>query len=1501
MTTSDEYKQTLKKAAIALLEMQNKLDVGRSEKVEDKIAIIGAACRFPGHIKTLEEYWIALDSGKDCISEVPIERFDVDEYFNIDADKPGVIYTKAGGFIDNAEKFDAAFFGISPKEALSMDPQQRIFLEVSWEALESACIPPSSIQGSKTGIYVGVATHDYITFEMYSGRPTSVDDYSFTGTASSVLAARLAYYLDLHGPCMSIDTACSSSLVAIHEACKSLLSNESDMAVAGGVNLILSPENTVYFCRINALSRRGICNTFDEKADGYVRSEGCGVVILKRLSDAIKDHDNILAVISSSAINQDGRSNGLTAPNGIAQEQLIHDAIKNAGVDSTLVKYVEAHGTGTKLGDPIEVRALSNVYGKNRNHNEPLFISSVKSQIGHLEAAAGVASVIKVCLSLRHKKIPGTINLSTLNSNIPWSEIPVVAPTSTIDWPEINPRIAAVNSFGLSGTNAHIILESFETTVNTNSSSKYHILTISAKSSQALKDYIIKYRDFIQNNKELNIVDICTTSNLCKEHFKFRFAIVAESNTELIQKLNNFLNNADNVTKEISKLDKTPHEEIADLYIGNENIDWNKLHLNTTYNKVPLPSYPFQHEAYMLEKQKKSLDYVVLSNYNENLAYVFDWEKSLLKAHDSENFIAKNTCIILCCKANSTIFKKTKSIFSDNANFILITYGDKFKKVLGNHFEVDVTSLSMLQDFFNCCNVDFNYEHIHLLYTKEYSSHPILNFGDNYTEELEKFASLLKHLNVVSKEKKLKYNVWLLADNLHYVHNKASFDKISQASLWGLGKVALLEMSRMFKGMFDLEVDSNNFTYQFNILCRKIQSDDIEPEIVFRNKEFYLPRINKFSSTKNQHILNDLQINSGACYLISGGFGGLGLEIAKWLSENGAKELILISRHATFNKNESDFIENLSRNGVKLHIISCDIADYIKLKIIFEELNLQNRLKGVIHAAGSYTSEAINQLDKSNIQNILTPKIQGLLVLHELTKDIKIDFFVAFSSISAVWGAKNYGAYAAANYFMNIFMEHRIQSGLPGISINWGPWDRVGMAMYENRKEQFIMGGIKPIPPELALNMMEFVIRLDKNNLIIADIDWKILTNSFSHYTTKNIFKSIKYNSPKEVVENKDNNTLDNNPVEPDKLKLVMQYIISEAVKSLNLKSEEMFDIEKTFLEQGMDSIAAIHFCKAIRDNLSLDFVIPSQNVFSYPTVEKLAIYLINQIAINKKAKLSIDSQPRLNNELPKTHGAVLTVLNNIVDKQLPPCLFIHSGLGDTNYALLFLQDIKRPCYGISLVPGAKYESYEDIVNDYVTMAQSVLNQKGELFLVGYSFGGTIAWEMANKLTRLGYTILNLILLDAPALDIKSDNNSTFKDVFHKVSEDIIIDKIIADDDDYSLYKLSSSELKRLQMIKTVFAEALHSSLNIEKLPVDTIHQLYAYSKIAFLVIDQLYDLSPYAGKVTLFVPFVSRPKEIERVKDMCKIAPEIIYVNGDHFNMVYESELHDVMHKILS
>ncbi|MDT5229152.1 MAG: hypothetical protein QOH94_2945, partial [Mycobacterium sp.] len=414
-------------------------------RTNEPIAIIAVSCRFPG-APNPEAFWDVLSGGVDAIREVPEDRFDIDEFYDPDPEVPGKTYTRFGGFLDGIDGFDPEFFGISPREAVWIEPQQRLMLETVWEGLERAGYSPASLRGSRTGVFAGVAANEYAHL-LSAESIDKIEPYFITGNALNAISGRVAFALGLEGPAVAVDTACSSSLVAVHQAVQALHSGDCDLAVAGGVNVLLSPVTVVAASRARMLSPVGRCKTFDASADGYVRSEGCGILVLKRLSDAERDGDRIAAVIPGTAVNQDGASSGLTVPNGGAQQRLISTALARAGLVGGDVDYLEAHGTGTPLGDPIEVQAAGAVYGAARDANRPLLMGSVKTNIGHTESASGAAGLIKVVLSLQHRELPQSLHFDNPSPHIPWGTLPVKVVDKSTPWePNGRPRRAGVSS-----------------------------------------------------------------------------------------------------------------------------------------------------------------------------------------------------------------------------------------------------------------------------------------------------------------------------------------------------------------------------------------------------------------------------------------------------------------------------------------------------------------------------------------------------------------------------------------------------------------------------------------------------------------------------------------------------------------------------------------------------------------------------------------------------------------------------------------------------------------------------------------------------------------------------------------------------------------------------------------------------------------------------------------------------------------------------------------------
>ncbi|MEL6938588.1 MAG: SDR family NAD(P)-dependent oxidoreductase [Cyanobacteria bacterium J06598_1] len=545
--------QRMARALQAIEKLQAKLSEIETAKTEP-IAIVGMGCRFPGGANSPAAFWQLLSEGKDAIAQTPDDRWDADAYYSADPNAPGKIVTRNGGFVEYLKDFDADFFGISPREAVSLDPQQRLLLEVSWEAMEHGRMVPSQWTGRPVGIFVGVSSNDYSQY-LSSREDSEIDAYLATGNAHSVIAGRLSYSLGFTGPSLVVDTACSSSLVAVHLACQSLRNQECEVALAGGVNRILAPEFSINFSKAHMLAPDGRCKTFDAAADGFGRGEGCGVVVLKRLSDAVAQGDNILALVRGAAVNQDGRSGGLTVPNGPAQQAVIRQALANAKVKPEQINYIEAHGTGTALGDPIEVGALGEVFGQSHSVQTPLNIGSVKTNIGHLEAAAGIAGLIKVVLAMQHKTLPAHLHFQKPSPHVDWAALPVRVTQKSVDWPSRS-RFAGVSSFGFSGTNAHVVLESAPNVAISPDVQSHairpvadtHLLTLSAKTPEALKDLASRYVDRFAKIEasgldNVDFGELCGSAGSRRSHFSHRLAIVANSIADAKTQLTAHINN----------------------------------------------------------------------------------------------------------------------------------------------------------------------------------------------------------------------------------------------------------------------------------------------------------------------------------------------------------------------------------------------------------------------------------------------------------------------------------------------------------------------------------------------------------------------------------------------------------------------------------------------------------------------------------------------------------------------------------------------------------------------------------------------------------------------------------------------------------------------------------------------------------------------------------------------------------------------------------------------
>ncbi|MCS4300951.1 type I polyketide synthase [Chryseobacterium sp. BIGb0232] len=616
----------LRKALEEIRRLKKQIEHNQDSLFEP-IAIVGMACRFPKGASSPEKFWQALQSQQDLIGPIPEKRT---ENTLGGAWERSPFLKEAGYLEEDIEAFDHRLFRFSPREAERTDPQQRLFLKVCWEALENAGYAPDSLRGSKTGVYAGVMLMEYMQ-QLASERKLTAqfEPYDVSGNGFSFMSGRASYFFGFQGPGITTDTACSSSLVSIDQACKGLWMGDCDMALAGGVNLLLFQESTALFSSLNILSPECRSKSFDAEANGTVRGEGCGIVVLKKLADAVKAGDHIHAVIKASGVNQGGLSSGPTVPHGPSQEMLLKEVWKKAGISENGPDYIEAHGTGTEIGDPIEMNSIIHLLPQERQ--SPVYVGTVKSNLGHLEAAAGVAGFIKTVLALEHKKVPGNLHFNTPSSHINWSESCIEIPTKTIEWnASQKPRTAAISSFGLSGTNAHIVLEEYDNPASyqqekPNEAFRKWPLRFSARNLSCIRDQWTAFASFLKESENLSMDELSYSQNVSRADFKEKQVIWAADQNEALRILETALadesdsipvkglwrNSSDILEISEKSVDRISFSDIQlnpDLehhvfadWIKGKKTDWKSYYKGCSLRKVYVPNYQFREKVFGLK------------------------------------------------------------------------------------------------------------------------------------------------------------------------------------------------------------------------------------------------------------------------------------------------------------------------------------------------------------------------------------------------------------------------------------------------------------------------------------------------------------------------------------------------------------------------------------------------------------------------------------------------------------------------------------------------------------------------------------------------------------------------------------------------------------------------------------------------------------------------------------------------------------------------------------
>lgn len=1007
------------------------------------IAIIGMSGQFP-HAPDLNVYWENLRNGRDCITTIPDERWPAAAFYDPDIAAEGKSNSKWMGIVPDADKFDPLFFNISPAEAALMDPQQRLFLENSWHCIENAGIRPAALWGSRCGVYVGCAAGDYDRRMTGDG----LNAQGLMGCSPSILSARISYLLNLKGPCKAIDTACSSSLVAIADACDSLILGSSDLALAGGISMMLSPMTNVVISKAGMFSPTGHCYTFDERADGFVPGEGTGVVLLKRLSDAERDGDHIYGVIRGWGVNQDGKTNGITAPSVKSQIALEKEVYERFGIDPATITLVEAHGTGTLLGDPIEVEALTTAFRQFTQQQHFCALGSVKSNIGHLLTASGVAGVLKVLLSMQHRELPPTIQFNKLNQHISLTGSPFFINDRLQPWETQRglPRRAAISAFGFSGTNAHIVIDEYIHTYQVTAPGTPVLIVLSAASQDRLQAYASLLSRFVTSCENCQLADIAYTLQTGRNDMTHRLAVTVTSAEQLLSVLEEFSSggkapglymgqvkkNSDDLLLEAADMDalltnwiqQRQYDKIAAIWVKGAQIDWTSLY-TTRPSRIPLPGYPFERESYWIPASFDNKQPVVSSHVApvsvklpEDI-YTFREEWVAAPAINGQIAIPTLICFISHEQHQQDVSDWVKAQHP-GTRVIFVSKGLSWQEQDGTHYTINASAGEDYERVFR--NIEAAYGRIDAVF-----------YGWPLADEscIPGYSYILSLLQGLHRAAIQPARILLGAKSNEGLSRSYADSWIGFERSLGF----ILPETKLF-----VCLDSQG---EIKAVLRALFAAIPESTFIQEGTR-YVSRIRKTPLENGLPLLKQ-----GGTYLITGGAGGLGGLVATYIAAKFPVNLVLTGRSAP-GAAFATLQHALQQKGSKVTYIQADVSDEIMMRTAITAISREyGTLNGVIHAAGTMGKSLLPDTTLPAFDEVLLPKINGTLVLDKVLKDQPLDFVCYFSSSAGILGDFGSSSYAVANRFQTAYAGWRQQQSLSGktVVINWPLWRDGGMQL----------------------------------------------------------------------------------------------------------------------------------------------------------------------------------------------------------------------------------------------------------------------------------------------------------------------------------------------------------------------------------------------------------------------------------------------------------------------
>ncbi|SDD50700.1 polyketide synthase PksN/surfactin family lipopeptide synthetase A [Paenibacillus sp. CF095] len=1086
------------------------------------IAIIGIGLDLPNS-RSKETFWDMIRNGKDYIKSIPeYRKKDTDRYLSLKNIEHSESSYAQVGFLEEIDKFDYRFFNLSPMEACLMDPGQRLFLECSWMALEDAGYAGNKAKGKAIGTYVGQNTNLLENYYQYI-RDVNPDliGSALPGNISGMVASRISYFLDLSGPSMVVNTACSSSLVAVHLAIQALQNKDCEMALVGGVNINLLPLETEIKL---GKSKEHRAYTFDDRAEGTSDGEGVAAVLLKPLKQAVDDGDNVYAVIKGSSINQDGRTNGITAPSARAQANVIDRAWKVSGINPETIRYIEAHGTATELGDPIEIAGVTEAFQRYTNKKQFCGIGSIKTNFGHLDAAAGVVGLIKMVLSLYYKEVPPSIHFTRPNRKIPFYQSPVYVQDTLEPWAASSwPRRCGISSFGITGTNAHVVLEEAPLIKRASVSNGPRIFTISSKSRATLKALVQEYVRSLKRVNEEEFANVCYTACTGRGHFHHRLLIIAETLEDLIEKLHKVekqelgteiegvfyqqhnvvpINKHQRERGDLTEAEvressakarqlleqfliidtkQSVLEQIGHLYISGAEVEWELLFEPSSRRTVSLPLYPFERNRCWLE---------ISSALNtDDLLYNVKWENK-----------PKLTSEITTWKGPILLFKGNGSITNgwvdalrkSGASLITVEFGKEFKQIDASSFSISTAE----EDFNNLMGYLKDKRIAYILYCNSMDDRQSqIPFEDTVDQSINSLFYLMKAVSRTHAESLIE--IVLISPDVHEITEREEQLRPVYAAMFGLGKTITVEHPKW--KIRCLDIDKSLYGDQF---LTEIQDETPPYMVAYREGERYL----QYLTTPTIEIgdINNIPIHSEGIYLITGGTGGIGLEIAKWLvSKNNRVSIVLINRtpfpersewemsvtkHHSKISQKVNTIKELEKLGATIVLGAVDVGDKQALQQFIASLRMKYEIiNGVIHCAGVPGNGMLWSKSHTDFEEVVKPKLHGTVYLDEVTKNDRMDFFVICSAMTAITGGFGQGDYASANAFVDAFAFSRTKHGRKTLALNWSVWAETGIGVdYGVVDEEHIFHSLRT---QQAIDALEVVLNSPYAQMAVGQIN----------------------------------------------------------------------------------------------------------------------------------------------------------------------------------------------------------------------------------------------------------------------------------------------------------------------------------------------------------------------------------------------------------------------------